>query len=221
MPEAISASTTALQSAAVLARGFSQNTGWTYGETAKTPVGAAKFGEVSFAYSPMPVGAAGDYTMTATVAGTANYTGLSKAVDFTIAKAALPGGGEESGGGSVPEGGVSKFDAVAMYDGEGHTIKTNELVTAFKAAVGGDVTVRYGVADGEGAVVTQWLPIAPDFTNVCVTSVWYKVTSANYQDFVHEAKVTVTNRPVTLTSGTQSFDYDVNRYHCPLYSQML
>ena len=34
--------------------------GWTYGETAKTPVGAAKFGTVTFAYSPMPVGAAGD-----------------------------------------------------------------------------------------------------------------------------------------------------------------
>ena len=38
------------------------------------------------------------------------------------------------------------------------------------------------------------------------------MTSANYQDFVHEAKVTVTNRPLTLTSGTQSFDYDGNAH---------
>ena len=37
--------------------------GWTYGEASKTPVGAAKFGTVSFTYEPMPVGAAGDYTM--------------------------------------------------------------------------------------------------------------------------------------------------------------
>ena len=137
------------------------------------------------------------------------YLAVTNHESVSITKAAFPGCGEEPGSGSVPEGGVSKFDMVAMYDGEGHTIMTNELIAAFKAAVGGDVAVRYGVTDGEGAVVTQWAEVAPDFTNVCETSVWYKVTSANYQDFVHEAKVTVTNRPVTLTSGTKTdFPYD-------------
>ena len=185
--------------------------GWTYGETAKTPVGAAKFGEVTFTYNPTTVGAAGDYTMTATVVGTANYTGLSKTVAFKIAKAALPGGGEEPGGGTVPEGGLSKFDTVAMYDGEGHAVKTNEIVAAFKSVIGNDFVVSYalGESGGQGQSATPWSAVAPDFTNVCVTSVWYKVTSENYEDFTHEARVTVTNRPVTLTSGTKiDFTYD-------------
>ena len=41
-----------------------------------------------------------------------------------------------------------------------------------------------------------WGELPTVVTNVGVTSVWYKFTSANYQDFVHEAKVTVTPRDI-------------------------
>ena len=132
--------------------------------------------------------------MTATVAGTANSTGLSTTVGFTIAKATLPGGGEEPGGGTVPEGGLSKFDTVAMYDGEGHTIRTNEMRIAFAPYTSGQEFAspfRFA-ASSEG----PWGELPTVVTNVGVTSVWYKFTSANYQDFVHEAKVTVTPRDI-------------------------
>ena len=68
--------------------------GWTYGDAPSDPVmGAAKFGTATVTYSGVS-GAlgterpteAGDYTATFTVAGTDNYAGLLKSVDFTIAK---------------------------------------------------------------------------------------------------------------------------------------
>ena len=71
--------------------------GWTYGETPKTPQGNAKFGSVTFTYknsnneavtmsSSSPAGA---YTMTATVTGNSNYTGLVENVSFTISQISL------------------------------------------------------------------------------------------------------------------------------------
>jgi len=72
--------------------------GWTYGETAKEPVGAAGFGEVSVEYSgtandgtqfnglTVPT-KAGNYTATFIVAETEDYRGLETSVDFAIAKA--------------------------------------------------------------------------------------------------------------------------------------
>ena len=182
--------------------------GWTYGETAKTPVGAAKFGTVSFAYSPMPVGAAGDYTMTATVAGTANYTGLSNSVDFTIAKGSLPPGDDpdptdpsvdpdDPGQREDPTIPFSAFEYVGMYDGEAHTIDTNALKQAYVAKIGA-VTVGYSAASNGTYQSAAFL-----FKDAGVTSVWYKVTSANYADIVKPCKVAITNRPVTVTSGTK------------------
>ena len=61
--------------------------GWTYGQVANVPnMGAAKFGTASVTYSATPQNA-GSYTATFTVPGTANYSGLTKSVPFTIAKA--------------------------------------------------------------------------------------------------------------------------------------
>ena len=187
--------------------------GWTYGETAKTPVGAAKFGAVSFSYDPMPVGAAGDYTMTASVAGTANYTELSKTVDFAIAKAAVPPGDDpdplppgvdpdDPGQREDPTIPFSKFDYVGKYDGAYHTIDTNALVKAYKAELG-DCSCMYARArDGE------WAAEPVTLKDVGVTSFWYKVTSANYSDVVKPCKVAIANRCVTLTSGTKQWTYD-------------
>ena len=71
--------------------------GWTYGETAKSPAGAAKFGKVTFqykksteadtAYTTAAPSAVGAYTMKASVDATTNYTSISTTVNFTISQA--------------------------------------------------------------------------------------------------------------------------------------
>lgn len=186
-----------------------------YGEAAKaltyTTVGMCSGDALMGALTREPGEDAGEYDILIGTLANGNYTISFTGAKYTITKAVFPGGGEEPGGGTIPEGGLSKFDTVTMYDGEGWTIKTNDLIAAFKAAVGGEVTVSYA-RGGAGVPALPWMAVAPDFTNVCVTSVWYKVTSANYLDFMHEAKVTVTNRSVTLTSGTETFDYDGNAH---------
>ena len=74
--------------------------GWTYGETAKTPVvtGNPGEGEVTFTYAKQGVKGgipfsetvptdAGNYVVKATIAATANYNGGEATAEFTIAKA--------------------------------------------------------------------------------------------------------------------------------------
>ena len=135
---------------------------------------------------------AGNYTIT-----TANGT-------LTVTKASVGPGGDEPGGGTVPTGGESKFDVTAMYDGEGHTIDTNALVAAFGAAMIGESAVAYAADDGSGESGGPGVPAlpwgsAPVYTNAGEYIVWYRVTNPNYEDFTHAAKVTITNRPVTVT----------------------
>ena len=69
---------------------------WTYGETASAPSAAAKYGDVVYTYSDSKDGTytsdvpvnAGTWYVKASVAGTANYTGLESApVSFEIKKA--------------------------------------------------------------------------------------------------------------------------------------
>ncbi len=68
---------------------------WTFGDTAKTPAGAAQFGAVQFTYCDKDKGElgtaaptdAGDYFLKAAVAGNDNYTALEVYVPFAIAKA--------------------------------------------------------------------------------------------------------------------------------------
>ena len=154
------------------------------------------------------------YTLNAgTLAG--NYDVEKVEGTLTVTKATIgPGGGDEPGGGDVPDGGESKFDVTAMYDGEGHTIDTNALVAAFGDVVIGAVAVEYAVDDGAGesgapgAPALPWSVWAPVYANVGEYIVWYRVTNSNYEDFAHAAKVTITNRPVTVTSADGSWTYD-------------
>ena len=172
---------------------------------------------VSAVYTDNEKSAAGTYVAKATFAYDAVNHHAPAVADcvWEIAKAPVgPGGGVEPGDGEVPEGGLSRFDMVAMYDGTGHTVDTNGLVAAFSAVMGGGETwVDYGYATAGAATgveqVDTWSGEPPVYTNAGEYVVWYKVTNPNYEDFVHRAKVTITKRPVTLTSGTKlDFVYD-------------
>ena len=122
---------------------------------------------------------------------------------LTVTKANFGGGtsgGEEPGDGEVPQGGVSKFDASFVYDGEGHTIDTNALTAAFGVAMVGESVIEYAVDDGSerdghaGRVTLPWLETAPVYTNAGEYVVWYRVTNPNYEDFTHAAKLMITPR---------------------------
>ena len=71
---------------------------WTYGETASTPAGRAAYGTTTFTYSDSKTGTfkedipttAGTWYVKAAVAGTDNYTGLEKIIEFKITKANAP-----------------------------------------------------------------------------------------------------------------------------------
>ncbi|MGN0846807.1 MAG: hypothetical protein ACI4RA_05420, partial [Kiritimatiellia bacterium] len=150
----------------------------------------------------------------------ANYAVTVETGTLTVARATLPGGegggepdvpGEEPG--QIPEGGLSKFDTAAVFDGAGHTLDTNRLVAAFAAAmVGGETRVVYGLPErGDDMSVVApnvWREDVPVFTNACAEVVWYKVTNPNYADFVHAAKVTIAPRPATLRSAGGTWVYD-------------
>jgi uncharacterized repeat protein (TIGR02543 family) len=169
--------------------GFVDGEGASYNVTgSQTNVGES---ENAFSYTLNDNTKASNYNIT-TVNGT-----------LTVTKANVgggPDGGEEPGAGEVPQGGISKFDASFVYDGEGHTINTNALVVTFGAAMVGASVIEYAVDDGSGGgghagrVTLPWLETAPVYTNAGEYVVWYRVTNPNYNEFTHAAKVTITPR---------------------------
>ena len=125
----------------------------------------------------------------------AEAEGFASATNFATVKISKAVLGEEPGEGAVPEGGLSKFDVVAEYDGAGHTVDADAIFLAFR---GFDPNASVGYALSPGA--EAWTDALAAFTNVCVTSVWYKATSDNFEDFVHEVKVTVVPRDIAKAS---------------------
>ena len=113
-----------------------------------------------------------------------------------------------------PQKPFSAFDYVGVYDGEGHTIDTNGLVEAFAAVVGGGFTVSYAIGEsgGSGGPALPWTTVAPVFTNAATNVVWYKVSSANYADIVHAAKVAITKRAITVASVGATWTYDTTAH---------
>ncbi len=95
-----------------------------------------------------------------------------------------------------PEGRLSRFDYVGLSDGAWHTIDTNQLRAA-AAGTGAGAEVRYSL-ESNGVYAAE----APVFRDPCSTSVWYRISFAEYSDYVHEAAVILTNR----TSYTICFD---------------
>ena len=120
------------------------------------------------------------------------YTSATNFATVKISKAVL---GDEPGEGAVPEGGLSKFDVEVEYDGAGHMVDADAISLAFR---GFDPNASVGYALSPGA--EAWTDALAAFTNVCVTSVWYKATSDNFEDFVHEVKVTVVPRDIAKAS---------------------
>ena len=138
----------------------------------------------------------------------ANYSVVTKEGTLTVLPAKVAKSGTEPGSGSVPSGGISKFDgAPVKYDGKGHTINVAALERV--TLVGDTPKFSYSLTkDG----VYRSEPYC--FTNACVASVWYKISAPNYEDYVHEARVTILPREVTLTSGSASKNFDGTALRC-------
>ena len=137
-------------------------------------------------------------TGAATVTGIGNYFG-TVVFEFTIAKATIGG---EPGSGAVPEGGASKFDTTCIYDGLSHTLDVDAL-SAVRLASGEVPAISYSLNGIDG---WQTEPFA--FTEACTTSVWYRIQSPNYEDYIHEVRVTVAPRSITDETISSVLLYD-------------
>ncbi len=147
--------------------------GWTYGETASTPVAAATSGEnVSFTYSDSATGTysatkptdAGTYYMKATVAANDTYSGLESApISFKIARAKL-----------TPSitGTISK-----VYDGT-TTVETTDAGISLTGAKNGENPTATASFAYEGADVDTGITV--NATDITLGSAWttnYELTS--------------------------------------------
>ena len=170
--------------------------GWTYGETAGDPAGAAKFGKVKFAYQTAegetldqkPVDA-GSYKLVATVDGNDNYAGLEKAVGFTIEKA------------DYDMSGVTFENKTVTYNGEVQaltvtgTLPDNVTVTYSSNGIenAGSVTITATFATSDTnynapEAMTATLTVAPRQ----LTFTGYKAVDREYNG----------DTAITLTGGT-------------------
>ena len=150
--------------------------GWTYGETAKTPVGEAKYGEIKVEYRPaddpdapftttVPTDA-GDYIVRFTVEGTDNYNGITVEKELTIAKAAS----------KITE--EPKAVENLVYDGENHA-----LITA-GVAEGGKLV--YSLS--ENGPFSEEIPVGKEAGTY---TVYYKVAGDNNHNDSEVKSITV------------------------------
>ena len=166
---------------------------YVYDGTAKIPDAACGDGEPSiitpndFSVSYSDNVNAG--TAKATFTGKGNYIGTVEE-EFEIKKAKL-NGGDEPGAGTVPTGGLSKFDVTAEYDGAEHTVDSAAILAEWQSVNAG-VALGFALKD----TATDWTDVPVSFVDVCETSIWYKVTLANYEDFVKGVKITITPRDI-------------------------
>lgn len=169
-------------------------TGWKWGEEASSPMGAAKFGDVSLLYNGttangQPVSgassitAAGEYTAVFNVVETANYSGLSESVDFTVSLGEISGGGGGGGSGGVS---LTAEGYEGAYDGNSHS-----------------VTVSIAGASGETFAITYsteeygtYSASKPMYTTAGTRTVWYKINSASYAEYRGSLTVKITKAEV-------------------------
>lgn len=167
--------------------------GWTYGETAKTPVATAKFGTPSFTYGTSADGDfvdivpanAGTYIVKASVAATDNYDAAEQTTTFVIAKAAAQ---------------VTTPTAKTglTYNGE------NQPLVNAGSAMG--ATINYKLGDGE---YSETIPVA---INAGEYKVYYKFTAEdNYTVDETESQLTV-----TIAKAQDGIDFSIEgvEVHC-------
>ena len=170
--------------------------GWTYGETAKTPVGTAKYGAVKVVYtgkegdgtdynSETAPTKAGNYTATFTVEGTADYSGLSKQVNFTIAKKAVT---------------VTANDASKTYGDSDPALTYTHTELVGSDAL--DITVSR--ASGENANTYTITASQEDSANPN-----YEITFKTGTFTIHKAPLTITAEDKTATYGDAVPTYTV------------
>ena len=167
--------------------------GWTFGETAKTPTAAAKFGTPTFTYGATADGefsetvptAAGNYFVKATVAATANYDGAEKTAEFKIAHA------------NATLTNMPAAVANLVYTGS-----AQELVTA-GVADGGTMQYKLGT-DG------TWSSDIPTATNAGEYTVYYKVLGDDNHGDIAEAIVTVGMAKANSTFSKLPSDPDLH-----------
>lgn len=166
--------------------------GWTFGETAKTPTAAAKFGTPTFTYGATADGefsetvptAAGNYFVKATVAATANYDGAEKTAEFKIAHS------------NATLTNMPAAVANLVYTGS-----AQELVTA-GVADGGTMQYKLGT-DG------TWSSDIPTATNAGEYTVYYKVLGDDNHGDIAEASVTVVMSKANSTFSKLPSDPDL------------
>lgn len=167
--------------------------GWTFGETAKTPTAAAKFGTPTFTYGATADGefsetvptAAGNYFVKATVAATANYDGAEKTAEFKIAHS------------NATLTNMPAAVANLVYTGS-----AQELVTA-GVADGGTMQYKLGT-DG------TWSSDIPTATNAGEYTVYYKVLGDDNHGDIAEASVTVVMAKANSTFSKLPSDPDLH-----------
>ncbi len=167
--------------------------GWTFGETAKTPTAAAKFGTPTFTYGATADGefsetvptAAGNYFVKATVAATANYDGAEKTAEFKIAHS------------NATLTNMPAAVANLVYTGN-----AQELVTA-GVADGGTMQYKLGTD-------ATWSSDIPTATNAGEYTVYYKVLGDDNHGDIAEASVTVVMAKANSTFSKLPSDPDLH-----------
>jgi len=159
--------------------------GWTYGDAPSEPnMGTAKFGMIEVTYSGEGGGQgaarpaeAGDYTATFTVSGTDNYAGISRSVDFTIAKKRIVDKMVTLESEKYVYDGNPKTPAVTVVDGDPSIITEDDYEVFYADNISIGTNTAKVIVSGKGnytGAVTNFFSILPppEIRNVTAKQRW-------------------------------------------------
>jgi len=164
--------------------------GWVYGSAENKPVVTGNTGggketflykktdEPDSAYTETVPTDAGEYTVKAKIAETANYKAGEATVDFTISPADME---------------VTAGDYQGTYDGAGHGITVNAPEGA---------TVEYSADGGE-----SWSGEKPVFTEAGTHNTDFRVSLANYKEYTGSRQVIILQAAITIKADDKSSKY--------------
>ena len=164
--------------------------GWVYGSAENKPVVTGNSGggketflykktdEPDSAYTETVPTDAGEYTVKAKIAETANYKAGEATVDFTISPADME---------------VTAGDYQGTYDGAEHGITVNAPEGA---------TVEYSSDGGE-----TWTGEKPVFTEAGTHNTDFRVSLANYKEYTGSRQVIILQAAITIKADDKSSKY--------------